>query len=241
MQDWADWLPGADHRAEVLPGWDVATLAAHLVVVGEGVVDGLGRPGRPPALPALTYVSGYAAAAAEIDELARRRAAEIGTELAGALTAAAERVRQAADGPHPAVVAGPRGPLAVADWVATRLLDAVVHTDDLHRAVPSAEPPPVPRPALAQAVRSLLGWLAAEHPGQTLEVRVPPHGAVQCGVEGSTLAHTRGTPPNVVETDPVTFLRLCTGRLGWQDARAAGRVSASGHRADLSGWLPLLS
>ena len=51
--------------------------------------------------------------------------------------------------------------------------------------------------------------------------------------------HTRGTPPNVVETDPLTFLRLATGRLNWAEAMATGTVHASGLRADLSSALPL--
>ena len=65
---------------------------------------------------------------------------------------------------------------------------------------------------------------------------MPPYGAVQCG-EGPR--HTRGTPPNVVETDPVTWLLLATGRLRWADAVAAGRVTASGSRADISSYLPI--
>ena len=62
--------------------------------------------------------------------------------------------------------------------------------------------------------------------------------AVQC-LPGP--AHTRGTPPNVVETDPVTWVRLATRRLGWADAVASGAVYASGPRADLAAYLPLES
>ena len=91
--------------------------------------------------------------------------------------------------------------------------------------------------ALRAAVTYLLDLLAADAPGRAVEVRVPPYAAVQC-VEGPR--HTRGTPPNVVEMDPVTWVRLAAGRLSWADALAAGRVSASGPRADLSGLLPLL-
>jgi hypothetical protein len=52
--------------------------------------------------------------------------------------------------------------------------------------------------------------------------------------------HTRGTPPNVVEAEPVAFVLLCAGRLPWAEAVADGRVAASGERADLSSYLPLL-
>jgi hypothetical protein len=90
--------------------------------------------------------------------------------------------------------------------------------------------------ALGLAVRHLLGLLAERAPGRSVEVRVPPVAAIQC-VEGPR--HTRGTPPNVIETDPVTFVRLATGRQSWADAVAVGAVRASGPRADLSDWLPL--
>lgn len=93
------------------------------------------------------------------------------------------------------------------------------------------------RPTLARAVRLSLRVLPAIAPGRSVEVRVPPFAAVQC-VTGPR--HTRGTPPNVIETDPRTWLELATGRLSWTDAVAAGRVSASGNRADISGLLPVV-
>ena len=92
------------------------------------------------------------------------------------------------------------------------------------------------RDDLRDAVRLLLTTLRTSAPGRTVEVRVPPYGAIQC-VAGPR--HTRGTPPNVVETDPVGFVLLATGRLGWADAIRTGRVSASGVCADLSPYLPL--
>ena len=94
------------------------------------------------------------------------------------------------------------------------------------------------RPALRAAVRYSLGLLEERVPGRTVEVRVPPFAAIQC-VPGPR--HTRGTPPNVVETDPLTWLDLAAGRVGWETAVASGRVRASGQRADLSAYLPLAS
>lgn len=93
-----------------------------------------------------------------------------------------------------------------------------------------------PPDVTAMAVRYLLQTLGDAVPGNTLEVRVPPHGAVQC-VEGPS--HTRGTPPNVIETDAQTWLELATGSLEWSAALASHRVSASGSRASLEGLLPL--
>ena len=92
------------------------------------------------------------------------------------------------------------------------------------------------RAVLGAAVKTSARWLAQHVPGRSVELRVPPFVAVQC-VPGPR--HTRGTPPNVVETDPATWLRLATGALSWADAVAAGKVSASGNRADLSELLPL--
>jgi hypothetical protein len=99
------------------------------------------------------------------------------------------------------------------------------------------EGPQPDRPDLAKAVRLSLRTLAADVPGRSVEVRVPPFAAVQC-VEGPR--HTRGTPPNVIETDPKTWLELATGHLQWTDAVESGRVTASGTRADLAHWLPIL-
>jgi hypothetical protein len=94
----------------------------------------------------------------------------------------------------------------------------------------------VSKTQLATAVRYLLQILAEAHPGHTVEVRVPPFGAVQC-VEGPR--HTRGTPANVVEMDAATWVALAIGELSWTDARSGARVHASGSRADLSTLVPL--
>lgn len=85
-------------------------------------------------------------------------------------------------------------------------------------------------------MRWTLQRLADDVPGNSVEVRVPPFAAVQA-VPGPR--HTRGTPPNVVETDATTWLALATGELRWDDAVAQARVSASGSRADLTGFLPV--
>ena len=92
------------------------------------------------------------------------------------------------------------------------------------------------RTELATAVRYLLQLLDEKAPGNSVEVRVPPFGAVQV-VQGPR--HTRGTPPNVIEMDAATWIALATGTETWADAVAAGRVSASGTRADLATLLPL--
>jgi hypothetical protein len=110
-------------------------------------------------------------------------------------------------------------------------VEAVV---DAMAAIDNDEAPD--RETLKNAVRELLQALAEKAPGHSVEVRVPPYGAVQC-VEGPR--HRRGTPPNVVECQPLVFLALATGRTAWHEALAAGKVAASGQRADLSDLLPI--
>jgi len=93
------------------------------------------------------------------------------------------------------------------------------------------------RDALATAVRLTARTLAALAPGASVEVRVPPFVAVQC-VSGPR--HTRGTPPNVVETDPRTWLLLATGLLSLAEAKTAGALTLSGSRAgEIEHWLPV--
>ncbi|MFB9376801.1 sterol carrier family protein [Kineococcus gynurae] len=93
------------------------------------------------------------------------------------------------------------------------------------------------RSRLATAVRWSLEELSTRHPGNHVEVRVPPFGAVQV-LPGPR--HTRGTPPAVVETDGVTWLQVVVGERGFGAALDEGRIRASGLRADLSDLLPLL-
>ncbi|MFJ6533715.1 sterol carrier family protein [Microbacterium sp. NPDC091662] len=92
------------------------------------------------------------------------------------------------------------------------------------------------RADLATAVRYLLQLLDEKAPGNSVEVRVPPFGAVQV-IQGPR--HTRGTPPNVVEMDAATWIAVSTGTEQWADAADAGRIHASGTRADLSDVLPV--
>lgn len=112
-----------------------------------------------------------------------------------------------------------------------------IATADGMAAVRAARGGDEARSTVATAVRFLLEELAELAPGATVEMRVPPFGATQC-IAGPR--HTRGTPPNVIEADPATWIALATGDLQWDEALAAARISASGSRADLAGLLPLI-
>jgi hypothetical protein len=113
--------------------------------------------------------------------------------------------------------------------------DAVQAVADWLRDDTGPEPS---RADLAAAVRLTARTLAAAAPGASVEVRIPPFVAVQC-VSGPR--HTRGTPPNVVETDPRTWLLLVTGLLRMPDAAVSGALRLSGSRAgEIESWLPLV-
>lgn len=123
------------------------------------------------------------------------------------------------------------GPVADGDDVTAMLIGClvslVVAARDLDRL---AGPVELSKEAAAPVVRLLARRLAAQHPGHAVELRIPPFVAVQL-VEGPR--HTRGTPPNVVETDAATFVDVASGRLTWDQARVSGRLSASGSRSDI--------
>ncbi|GAA3486483.1 sterol carrier family protein [Streptomyces cremeus] len=95
---------------------------------------------------------------------------------------------------------------------------------------------PFDRQVLAARTRLLADALAVEAPGTSTEVRIPPFAVVRC-IEDPR--HTRGTPPNVVESDPLTWVRLATGRAQWAAAVENAQVKASGERADLVEVLPI--
>ncbi|MBL1285848.1 maleylpyruvate isomerase family mycothiol-dependent enzyme [Streptomyces sp. For3] len=225
-----------------LPGlgeWSVRELAAHLTTALERAARAMELPAPPggpkPEIPLLEWpfstvgnapgIAGHtrelAAARPDLDALYEETAARF-TELVPA--DAADRL-----------VATRAGTMRLGDFLVTRTVELVAHTDDLNRA--AGLDIPYDRQALAACTRLLADALADRAPGGSVEVRVPPFAVVQC-IGGPK--HTRGTPPNVVETDPLTWVRLATGRTSWAEALDAAQVSASGERADLDPLLPLM-
>jgi uncharacterized protein (TIGR03083 family) len=239
VADWLGALPADDfRRPSVLEGWDVHTLVAHMAFMRRGFIRRMGDRVDESAMPMADFVARYRGAAEQIAAGTQAVAEAFDADLLAELRDV-EAVRVAGAGVAPrSVVLGGRGPTNAQDWITTRLIEAVVHSDDLSRSLPDRVPVPLLRPALAGAVRALADILVARAPGRSVELRVPPFVAVQV-VAGPR--HTRGTPPNVVEADPVTWLRLATGRQDWVEAVDAGAVRASGTRADLTPHLPLLS
>lgn len=225
-------------RPTRLGGWTVAQLVAHLTLGMSAIARYLtGDPAPAPTMDPRVWADRCESAAASVDERATAMADEARpAELRGALrTARLDAEHALADVPASFVVAARFGAMRLPDYLATRCVEATVHTLDLAAALDLA--PVLDRHAAAAAVRLLTGVLAERAPGRSVEVRVPPYAAVQC-VEGPR--HTRGTPPNVVESDPVAWLEVATGRLAWAEAVETGRVRPSGERADLSPLLPIL-
>ncbi|MFE5938270.1 sterol carrier family protein [Streptomyces sp. NPDC056470] len=226
----AEQLDGPTRLGE----WTVRELAAHLTLAVGAVARGLGEP--EPArqeVALLDWPSATATAAERIDEDTR---AIDTADLAGLYERTAARYKESIAGvPDDRLVPMRFGAMRLADFLVTRTVELVVHTDDLNQATGLAVP--YDRQALAACTRLLADALAVKAPGGAVEVRVPPFAVVQC-VEGPR--HTRGTPPNVVETDPLTWIRLATGRARWAEELDEARVSASGERADLAALLPLM-
>ncbi|MFF9046144.1 sterol carrier family protein [Streptomyces parvulus] len=220
-----------------LGDWTVRELVAHVGMALTAVDRLLDDP--EPARQDGRLLDWPSAIAADADAIAgtARRLAAAHPDLDAHLADVERRFTERLD-THPGgrLLPTSAGALPLADYTVTRTVELVVHTDDLTAAVPGLDIP-LDRQALAAATRLLADALAAKAPGASTEVRIPPYAVVQC-VEGPR--HTRGTPPNVVETDPLTFVRLAAGRLTWKDAVAGAKLSASGERADLAELLPLL-
>lgn len=175
---------------------------------------------------------------ARLPRLLRPAPAPDETPDSAALVADVER-RLAVAGPS--VVATRVGAATREDAVLLHLVALALEVDARNRSLPvAADPAPLVGGVLRHTGRTLAGILASRHPGRSVEVRIPPYTAVQCAIGDPGPRHTRGTPPNVVETDAVTFLGLASGALSWSAATAAGAVRASGLRADLTSVLPLV-
>ena len=86
-------------------------------------------------------------------------------------------------------------------------------------------------PQITATVKEILDLIKGISPGKSVELRVPPYGAIQC-VAGSN--HRRGTPPNTVEMSGQTLMRLINEPALWSSLCKSGEVRASGSLSDLS-------
>ena len=84
---------------------------------------------------------------------------------------------------------------------------------------------------ITAAVKEILDLIKNISPGKSVELRVPPYGAIQCVAGGN---HKRGTPPNTVEMSGQTLIRLINEPALWGSLCESGEVRASGLLSDLS-------
>jgi hypothetical protein len=86
-------------------------------------------------------------------------------------------------------------------------------------------------PKTAAEVKLILKLIKELSPGNTVELRIPGYGAIQCVAGGN---HRRGTPPNTVEMSGPTLVKLINQPELWPELVASGLISASGVASDLS-------
>lgn len=169
LRDWVERLDLAvDTEPSVLNGWTVAELVAHL---GRGLTPlADARPAAPGSIPMTLaeYVGTYPGRAEEIRELVR----DVARDIAGDPLRAVERMADAAFaqlgqlrdlGPDP-VVQARRGPVLLSTMITSRLLELVVHADDLARSthlVARGDPGPLEAGAVAVVADALLDVLVA--------------------------------------------------------------------------------
>ncbi|RLU99137.1 hypothetical protein CTZ27_14290 [Streptomyces griseocarneus] len=240
--------PGAERlleRGTRLGKWNVRELVAHIGIVMDWVTQRVDNPVPKGALvPLVAWVGLTRTAAPVVEADAHEHAAGA---FAGKPAAVAHAFDVAVDGllrtlERPEAAEPERlfamrfGPMRLSDFLVTRLVETVVHADDLADAVGADFPHD--RVALGFVTRLLADAFADRVPGDSVELRVSPDVVVR-GVP-SPPGHAPGTPPDVVETDPLTWVRLATGRVGWSSAVGSGGVSVSGERGELGGWLPLM-
>jgi uncharacterized protein (TIGR03083 family) len=235
------WRAHVDYAARLTPdqlaapskltGWDVTTLVGHVAFTVHTVMVRAAEPVAGAQAEVYDWMTSAVTASAVVDAGTRELVAE-GVVLADEVAAAEEVMKRYGDED---LIAMRFGPMRFDDFLVSRIVEATVHGDDLERSTGIEFPHD--REALAITVRQLADALATKVPGNSVELRVPPFAAVQC-VPGPR--HTRGTPPNVVEMAPRTWIRLAAGRIAWDEAVAEALVSASGQRADLKEFLPMI-
>lgn len=218
------WLatldPGVAGRPSALEGWTVGELVAHL---GRGFETLAGvQPAAAGTVPLSLgeYVGAYRDGAEEIDRLTRDLAQRLAADplrglddLASTALAQVGQLRELAADP---VVQGLRGPIHLSDMLVTRLVELVVHGDDLVRSlgrpVPAGEGPL--EPDAVRVVAEALLEVVVDRGGWDLEV-----------------------------VDPLGWVRLAAGRAPYDTGALSAALQArhtSDSVPDLGTMLPLL-
>ncbi|MCW2798904.1 MAG: maleylpyruvate isomerase family protein [Aeromicrobium sp.] len=144
LRRWIEESGLLDHRDDqsVLEAWNVHELVTHL---GRGFLQiPLWGPaqGRDP-VSLRTFLSGYESAATEIADGTKQLARSFAGDVLGGIDNCARIGFRALDALRVDIVQGPPGAISLDDFVVTRLIELVVHGDDLARSVPAIAPPPL--------------------------------------------------------------------------------------------------
>ena len=154
----------------VLAGWTVAELVAHLGRAMEALAVCVPLADGTVPLTLGEYVGTYADRAADIAQTTRALAVEIAHDPLAEVDARARAAFARLDelGPDDVVVQARRGPVLLSTMAVSRVLELVVHADDLARSVPRG-PDPVDPGALALVADALLEIVVARG-GWSLEI-----------------------------------------------------------------------
>jgi uncharacterized protein (TIGR03083 family) len=162
LSDWLDEVDVSAHLAEPvgLGDWTVRDLVAHL-----GLGIGLSRfvtaaPQGAEPLSFGAYVSAYPPNAGQIAADTSAIGERYGDDVVGGFRGTAAEAFAALDATPGAVLQARRGPIRRDDYLLTRLMELVVHADDLARALGRDDPPLVP--AAVDAVAGALAGAYAE-------------------------------------------------------------------------------
>lgn len=206
----------------VLSSWSIHELVTHLVIVHESFLATLNAPSNRAPTPLGIYVSAYSGYAEQLESTAQRRSSILSSEdLKDHLEELQESLRQVFSVTTPAVVDSARGPITRSDFLATRSIELVVHSDDLARSLPHQDGPEIDGDALKVAVSCLLEARVQQHPGDQQKIMVPGFGDILCA-----------GAPGIFSLQPMEALRLFSGRIP--------AASLSSYPAD-PGWEAVLS
>ena len=174
LRGWIEDLdPDVGQRDSVLGGWNVAELIAHLGRCMDALAVVQPAPAGTVPLSLAEYLGGYAGRAADISAVTKALAVEIAHDPLGEVDRlAAGAFRRIEELGTDQVVQARRAPIMLSEMVLSRLIELVVHADDLARSLPLVTTQPIDRGALDLAAQTLLD-IVVTRGGWDLEIADP--------------------------------------------------------------------